>query len=1214
MNIIFALFVTPFFASVAAGQVERVHISVIDQVALRTYCRYGSFFNQDTNKCFLSSNMNVSDPVNSFTVKIPETLQTLQQVFTPIAQAEERPQENLEQLIRRIVAELLPQPQTIVIQGEKGEKGDKGDPGTPGTISIPGQLQAFSNIPQPFWNGAGASGGAVSGGGTTVVNNYYTATSGTSTVISNILTFSTTTGLLISDVGGVVATTTITNLGGDNIYNANGTLTSNRVVDGATQSITFDAFSGFNVNSNNFDFYFPDTNGYFNLANASNDTGLFTSKYASGDGEVNLYSRSSLLGRGANLSLSSLDSGNNSRVFLEYYDQNKANATDVDQNYLEFNRRGTSLSSVYQSGEGYEFRLEPGNGFARFYDTTSIPRGLEYGANYHTTYSPRSLVDKEYVDTLVASSTSGGTLQDAYDFGGAAAGRNINISAGNPVTLFSSGDALRFSNFFQSTFISTNAITANAPFNITVNGGDSIYSNVSGILGLESDLGVRIMGNTIPRINMYDTSANIIRNSIISGLGNPEGVMAADSGSLFMRTNGVTSADQLYIKTTDGGNTGWVAVGGSSGTNTTVNSIVNVNTVLSGTDNQFQGVNTTAGVRTITLPPAANREGQMITIFKTATANFVEVNRAPGDSINFAPSPYNITPQDERVTFVSDGVNNWQTIAQEGTFIGTNGLVAGQKGLVPTPNIADLGRFLSANGTWQDVASAISSSTVASALGFVQNGNSFGANAVIGTNDNFGFNLKTNNTNRLSISNAGDLTILNDSSAPHFGNVLTIQNTAGSHQNRIRFQGVTESLLFGQTISYPRGLSLFSETTGQELWRIDGNIFNSPIAPYAFNMLVGNTGSSQTRLTMASQNQVVRMITDNFYSFGIFEESPGNKYLMTIDSNSNVSFSAGTATHRLTVTDDSTTDVARFNGSGGTQCTVVAGTGWACTSDERLKANIQKIESASDIITGLRAVSYNWKNKQDTQYGFIAQEVFQVLPELVTQNSDGYLSLNTSGLMPFLIKAQQEQIEEIKTIKQQLLVPEIIDSGLVTESTDPIENLTKLLAVDVKTYRMNADTSTSTKQTGFLAQQLETQFPGLVLTSIEGTKSVSYAGMTPILTQAIQTLYKLMADIGVVVEGGVARIGDFFANRIYTKELCIGERGYETCITQGQLQNLLQGHQGQIQNIIINQGENEIHSSDSSSLVGGGHALNDSDSPVSDNDELVGDSVVIQAE
>jgi len=45
---------------------------------------------------------------------------------------------------------------------------------------------------------------------------------------------------------------------------------------------------------------------------------------------------------------------------------------------------------------------------------------------------------------------------------------------------------------------------------------------------------------------------------------------------------------------------------------------------------------------------------------------------------------------------------------------------------------------------------------------FIQNGNSFGANAVLGTNDNFSLSFETNGTTQATLSTAGDLTLNND--------------------------------------------------------------------------------------------------------------------------------------------------------------------------------------------------------------------------------------------------------------------------------------------------------------------------------------------------------------------------------------------------------------------------------------------------------------------
>nr|MBA3678801.1 tail fiber domain-containing protein [Candidatus Saccharibacteria bacterium] len=81
-----------------------------------------------------------------------------------------------------------------------------------------------------------------------------------------------------------------------------------------------------------------------------------------------------------------------------------------------------------------------------------------------------------------------------------------------------------------------------------------------------------------------------------------------------------------------------------------------------------------------------------------------------------------------------------------------------------------------------------------------------------------------------------------------------------------------------------------------------------------------------------------------------------------VDQNGSFGIGTSTITHRLTTTNTSTTNVAKFNGSGGTQCTVVTGTGWSCSSDETLKTNILNVANGLDIIKQIQGVTYNWKS------------------------------------------------------------------------------------------------------------------------------------------------------------------------------------------------------------------------------------------------------------
>ena len=99
-----------------------------------------------------------------------------------------------------------------------------------------------------------------------------------------------------------------------------------------------------------------------------------------------------------------------------------------------------------------------------------------------------------------------------------------------------------------------------------------------------------------------------------------------------------------------------------------------------------------------------------------------------------------------------------------------------------------------------------------------------------------------------------------------------------------------------------------------------------------------------------------------------------------------------------------------FNGGTGNTCAVNASTGISCSSDERLKTNIEDIPNVLDSLTNIRTVSYNWKtNPNGTQMlGFIAQNLNDYFPELISQNIDGMYSVNYAGMTPILTRAVQE--------------------------------------------------------------------------------------------------------------------------------------------------------------------------------------------------------------
>lgn len=91
------------------------------------------------------------------------------------------------------------------------------------------------------------------------------------------------------------------------------------------------------------------------------------------------------------------------------------------------------------------------------------------------------------------------------------------------------------------------------------------------------------------------------------------------------------------------------------------------------------------------------------------------------------------------------------------------------------------------------------------------------------------------------------------------------------------------------------------------------------------------------------------------------------------------------------------------------------------TSDQRLKENIQTLSEALGKVTKLRGVSFTWKNDPNsgTQHGLIAQEVMEVVPELVHKNGE-YFGVDYSELVGLFVEAFKEQKITIDAQKREI--------------------------------------------------------------------------------------------------------------------------------------------------------------------------------------------------
>lgn len=94
-------------------------------------------------------------------------------------------------------------------------------------------------------------------------------------------------------------------------------------------------------------------------------------------------------------------------------------------------------------------------------------------------------------------------------------------------------------------------------------------------------------------------------------------------------------------------------------------------------------------------------------------------------------------------------------------------------------------------------------------------------------------------------------------------------------------------------------------------------------------------------------------------------------------------------------------------------------------SDARLKTDVVPIAYGLDAVLRIKPVSFSWIGRADssTHLGFLAQDLQQVLPELVTAAADerGTLSVRYLELLPVIVRAIQEQEARLAVVENTCL-------------------------------------------------------------------------------------------------------------------------------------------------------------------------------------------------
>ena len=160
------------------------------------------------------------------------------------------------------------------------------------------------------------------------------------------------------------------------------------------------------------------------------------------------------------------------------------------------------------------------------------------------------------------------------------------------------------------------------------------------------------------------------------------------------------------------------------------------------------------------------------------------------------------------------------------------------------------------------------------------------------------------------------------------------------------------------------------------------------------------------RVTRGSDNQLI-------YNESGTEKGSGN---LTFDESNrifkvsgSIAVNTDSVTHGITLPDHSdSTGKVKANA-------------FVSYSSIRFKKDVQKLENAMDVINQLEGVSYKWKDTEKLDYGFIAEEVGRILPDIVEWEDEEYAtSIDYIKIISFLVEAVKYQHIMLNDISEKL--------------------------------------------------------------------------------------------------------------------------------------------------------------------------------------------------